>query len=512
MNSIEIPFLEYLVLGICLLNISTMNYNVILITDTSEYPVWNRGIGAHRMANHLRQHGYSCLVLDFSSALSFDDWCKICELAIGPDTLMIGFSTTWWPYRSAKQKTVIVNLNDFTKTEHKHTYFKNGLTEAAVNGTLDIWINKAKEYNSKIKILLGGSKIDFYKDISADNFIVGFGETQTIEYLDSLRSNRRLWSRFIDHDKNAENGTFDFRNSQTLYTELDFIKSEEPLTIEFTRGCKFKCAFCSYPMIGRKNVVEESLKYKEILYAEFMENYNRWGTTKYWVADDTFNDSVEKLRIILDVINKLPFKPQFKAYTRLDVLATKPEQIDLLKNIGIVNTWFGIDSMHPTASRIIGKAMDINRKKDTLYKVREKWGKDVIIKVGYILGLPGEDSNYARDIVNWFLDPNNPVDEIVLNPLRILPTHPEFPTTPRSDIDLNYEKYGYSIPNLSQFWEWTKNDGTDLTTFTKTAILSAELNDKIHQQNTYIENFDTIVIKDPKTEYFDPLITKLSQS
>ncbi len=484
-------------------------FNVILVTDTSEYPAWFRGTGAHRLANHLRSNGYSCLVIDFSSALDFEDWTDICNSAIGPDTKMIGFSTTWWPYRSTVTKETVVNLNDFGKSssEKNYDYLKVGLTEAAVQGKLNHWIDVAKAINPKIKIVVGGPKIDFYRDIPADHFIVGFGETQVF---DLISDTRRLWPKYIEHDKNAEN--FDFRCSQTLYTDLDFINSKDILTIEFTRGCKFKCAFCSYPLIGRKNVVEESLKHPDVIYAEFIENYNRWGTTKYWVADDTFNDSTEKLEIILSVIERLPFKPEFRAYTRLDVMQSNFKQVELLRDIGLVNTWIGVDSIHPVASKVIGKGMSAERKKDLIYKIGETWQGKVNIKVGYIVGLPGEDSNFVRETVDWFLEKDNPVNQLNLNPLRILPQLPALSHTSRSEIDLNYQKYGYDIPDLTKFWEWTKDDGTDIEKFNDAADLCFELTEKIKKRPSMPETFNLTGITDPKTEYFKPLIEKLKES
>jgi hypothetical protein len=485
------------------------SFDVILLTDTSDYPHWYRGTGAHRLANHLRTSGYSCLVIDFSSALTFEDWKTICSLAVGNNTKMVGFSTTWWPYRSITNKTSIVNLNEFGKDtdDFTHQYLKTGLTQSAVAGELSVWINEVKKINSNTKITVGGPKIDFYRDIPADHFIVGFGETQILDF---LKDTKRIWPKFIDHDRNAGNPDFNFKTSQILYTDQDFIQPNDILTIEFTRGCKFKCSFCSYPLIGRKNVVEESLKDSDIIYSEFMNNFEKWGTTKYWVADDTFNDSTEKLEVIEKVIARLPFKPKFRAYTRLDVMHNNLRQAELLKNIGLIDTWIGVDSMHPIASKAIGKGMNLDKKKELIYKIGEIWKDVVNIKVGYILGLPGEDSQFVNETVDWFLQEDNPVNQLNLNPLRILPPLDALSHTSRSDIDLNHEKYGYKIPDLRKFWEWTKDDGTDLTSFTKTANLCFELTEKIKTRLPIMpEYFNETGITDPKMQYFDPLIESL---
>jgi hypothetical protein len=74
-----------------------MTFDIILLTDTPDFPRWNRGYGAHRLASHLRIHGYTVLVIDFSMALTFKYWTEICNYAIGPNTQMVGISTTWMP-------------------------------------------------------------------------------------------------------------------------------------------------------------------------------------------------------------------------------------------------------------------------------------------------------------------------------------------------------------------------------------------------------------------------------
>jgi hypothetical protein len=187
-------------------------------------------------------------------------------------------------------------------------------------------------------------------------------------------------------------------------------------------------------------------------------------------------------------------------------------QAELLKDIGLVDTWIGVDSMHPMASKVIGKGMKAEKKKELIYKVGEIWQGIVNIKVGYILGLPGEDSQYVRDTVDWFLDEKNPVNQLNLNPLRILPPLDPLKHTSRSDIDLNYKKYGYDIPDLNQFWEWTKDDGTDITSFTKTSELCFELTEKIKKRKSLIpEYFTGTGITDPVTQYFDPLIKSLQK-
>lgn len=486
-------------------------YNVILLTDTPEHPAWCRGYGAHRIANQLRANGYTCLVLDFTSDLTFSKWQEICNLAVGDETLVVGISTTWWPYRkpSSPSKDSWINSRDNLNLIEPKSMGKDGALEAAKSGMLEIWFDTVKQINPKVKFLLGGPKVEFYFDAPVDHFIIGLGETQIIDYIQSLKESKRIWPRVINHDTNAGAPSWDFKHSQTLYTSIDQIKPYEILNFEFSRGCRFKCSFCSYPLIGMKDV-SSYIKSKDTIYSELMHNYENWGTTQYVVADDTLNDSTQKLEHIASAIRQLPFKPKFKAYTRLDVIAVNPVQATLLHEIGLANTWMGIDSFHPTAAKSIGKGMPASRRKEMLYNLKEIWGNDVTITAGYIVGLPGEDVDHLYSVAEWLSKKDNPIYSTTFMGLRIMPPKPLLPYTPRSDIDNNYKEYGYDIPNLEKFWEWTKNDQTGISNYLDAEMYANKLNDMIPKQpNPPNMQNDPQVLKSPSEWYFKPLIEQL---
>jgi len=478
-------------------------FDVILITDTPYRDKWIRGYGAHRIASHLRKQGISCLVVDFSSYLNFQTWKSICDRAIGKNTKFIGFSTTWWPYRTPKGEPFF-GLDTIGSSESIRS-LQDSLTYAAGNGKLSDWIAYAKELNSKIKIVIGGPKAHFYFDIPADHFIVGYGETQ---FEDLITQSRRIWPKIIEHDTEAKNPIWDFKFSSTEYTAFDQLQPYESLMFEFSRGCRFKCSFCNYPLIGRKDI-SSYVKDHDTIYSELLENYERYGITNYTVADDTLNDSTEKLEHIVRAVNKLPFQPKFQAYTRLDVIVTHPTQISLLKEMGLTRTWIGIDSLHPIASKAIGKGMSEQRKKDMLWKLKDSWGTDVTIDAGYIVGLPGETAEFTESFFEWADHKDSPIFAVEFIALLLAPEVPALKYQRRSDMDINYQKYGYEIPNLEKFWEWTKDDNIGINSYSRANALAQKLNSK-RTNRTYSENFieDKMVQREPDW-YFENLIKKL---
>lgn len=481
-------------------------FDVILVTDTATYPSWSRGYGAHRLANHLRSKGYSTLVIDFSSALDFQTWKKICDVAVGTSTKLIGFSCTWWPYRN---KNIIKGsiIDYWAEIGEELDLDKDSLTYAAATGQANPWIEFAKEKNKKIKVLLGGPKLDWYLDFPADYFVNGLGENQIIDF---LTETRRIWPKVIQHDINSNSKDWGWRNSQTLYNKYDQIGKDEILNLEIARGCKFKCAFCSFPLIGQKDVANYT-KSEETIYDELMHNYNNWGVTRYFIADDTYNDSNEKLEMMLRIKNRLPFDLKIKAYIRADLTVVWPQQLKLLKDGGLASCYIGLESFHPNASKFAGKGMKAEKRKQALYDMNAAWGDSVSINVGYIVGLPGEDEAFLREQAEWFARDDCPVNYgvsfigLMINPVK--EGSYMFP----SEMDRNPGSFGYSIPNIEKPNHWVKNDGTDITTYSKATELANELNSFVWgSRKTKYDNVDYKdgQVQDPK-HYFLKLIEML---
>jgi radical SAM superfamily enzyme YgiQ (UPF0313 family) len=451
-------------------------FDVILFTD-APYPHHKiRGYGVHRIASQIRANGYSCIVIDFSSALTFDRYKEIIDLTVGPNTLMVGFSTTWLPYRFPELPGEFTNQIPGHHIGEQHElshnieladWRKDNLVVKFGKNEVDDWLAYPKSINPKLKIVLGGAKADFYMDFNnVDHVIFGIAETMTIELLDKLSGKtKRIFNKYIDHDRKAHAPTWDFRESSTRYTELDFIQSQETLNLEIGRGCRFKCAFCNFPLIGQKNV-NDYIKYPSKIRDELLENYERWGTTKYFIVDDTFNDSTEKLEMMVKVMRDLPFKIKFWCYTRVDLLATHPEQMELMKELGVAETFFGLETFNDKSSKTIGKGMPNSRRKDTLYKAKEIWGDRVWMEGGFMIGLPHETQASWRETVEWLKRNDCPLDISTVYPLNIVKKTDRNQWFPTSWFDNHYEEFGYRFPKdgVEGMLYWEKDD-TDILNF-----------------------------------------------
>lgn len=404
-----------------------MTKDVIILTGVSGEQ-FQRAIGAYRVASHLRSHGYDVQVIDFIDEFGHEELSDILETLTGENTLALCVSTTF--LKSKKDDMV------------SSTYKKLRTISDNLRSTIETYKDKHKN----IKIVGGGANISWYKeDDIFDVLVTGYGEIAVLEYMNSLKTGmKRLYPRL--HNKELINGDTQLVDVSTIghtWHITDCILPKETLPIEISRGCIFNCKFCSYPLNGKKKF--DYLRDPELIRQELIRNYELFQTTNYMFSDDTFNDSTYKLKILHEVFTTLPFKIQFVAYLRLDLLYAHPEQITLLKEMGLKSAAFGIESLNPKTAKFIGKGLAKDKIKEFLPKLYyEHWNQEISVICSLIVGLPYETPDHLEESFAWFMQSG--INSIWM-PLAITPSNFYL-----SDIDKNYSKYGYILgPEIGQW-------------------------------------------------------------
>ena len=464
-----------------------MTYNVIQFTDTPSTDWFSRGYGAYRLASEIREHGYTALTVDFSSSLNWETFKKIIDASVGPDTLMVGFSVTWFPYRHKKIKNPryvvgpkslgISSEIDFDINEH--SWYYDSLSYNVSQGHLDIYVDYIKYRNPKCRVVVGGAKSNEYiQEPKLDNVFIGYSENMIIDYLNSIsgRGPRRIFNKIINYDIKAQSGSFKFNESNTKYVDTDCIRPNEILTVEFSRGCIFNCAFCSFP--HRNQDTKEYVKYKQVIRQELMDNWEQYGSYRYIITDDTFNDYTEKLVLIKEVIETLPFKPEFWAYVRLDLISRNPEQAQLLKDIGVKEVYYGLEAWSNRTAKDIKKGGSLAKKIEGIRIAKECWGNDIYIVSSIIIGLPNDTIASINDSVDWYVkEGHNYIDLFAYVSLTLYHPDNTWEYKFHSDIEDNLESYKYSfVDPENEPLEWTRNDTGDITSKTQADNLMVECN------------------------------------
>ena len=396
---------------------------ILILADNTYSDVDNvflRGTGAHKIATYLRNTGWQVEVIDFVLRWSLSDFQQICSKLIDSHTVMLGVSSNLFTDRDS--------------FNHKLKWFKTTYPE--------------------VSIVLGGNHLLAREIEPVDYLIEGYAESALpalLEYLSGRVPYQNIkWSGFTDQ-VNLIDATKDYAYNDThdltiRYKPSDFIMPHETLAIETGRGCIFKCKFCTYPLIGKKK--NDFLRHHSNMRDELLYNYETYGVTNYIIAEDTFNDSEEKLANMAEAIDGLPFQPQFASFMRFDLICARPHTLPLLKQIGLRAAFFGIETFDDSDGRLVRKGMDPEKIKDGLLW----WAQDssqIATHVGMIYGLPNSDPETAWRDNEWLA--KSGINWWSWSALWFTDTTKTIHT---SDFSHHYRDYGYELMTDAEVQQW----------------------------------------------------------
>lgn len=425
-----------------------MPVELIIFTECHWNNSFCRSAGAYRIASELRLHGFTVQVVDFFGLMRSTDIDQLIAQYVGRETLAVCFSSTFFN----------VNHGGYFygegPVEARHIHERNDLIrQRELDGRFDEYpfspeimteiLNKFRQACPAIKVVYGGAKSKFGRAPGADVVFVDFAEETFLNYVQKLRLDRLMGlttssSRLIKYNKDAD--SFDFANAQIVWDKSDHLFRNELLPIEVTRGCIFKCKYCNFILTGRKK--DEYVKSMTAIREELVRNHAEHGITRYLICDDTFNDSNQKLEDMLRVTDSLPFKLEFVAYIRPEILARYPQQLTTLRQLGLRFAKFGIETLNDATRKFILKGVEMERMVDTLQAIRDAWSDEVITSGSFIFGLPKETRESLQFQYEWIKTTGKDL-------LHRIDSHPLFinfggdESIKKSDIDENYAQYGY---------------------------------------------------------------------
>jgi hypothetical protein len=408
----------------------------------------SRTIGPYKVAYWLRKHNYTSQVIDFIDFLPGDIIEKLTRKFITKDTKVLAISTTF-----------------LALAVHTHS---NGKKYWISETNLAI-LKRIKQDFPDIKIVLGGYKSEKLAGFGiVDATVMSYttaSEEIFLEYMNHLTTGSEppesveCW---WDPDKRpvynkARNPIYNIEVDDFKWSKEDGILPGEPLPLDISRGCIFACRFCQYPHLGKKKL--DYIRGMEFLKEEILYNYENFGTTSYYIIDDTFNDTETKMKAFYDMTQTLPFKINYASYIRADLVYRFPDTAHYLKESGLYGAFFGLESLHPSASNIVGKAWSGKHAREFIPELYHNiWDHHVPIHTNFIVGITGETIESVDSTADWFIQ--NDLHSITFERLGLNGPDDGPVWSIKSEFDKNSSKYGFTmLPSQSNsiFADW-KND------------------------------------------------------
>lgn len=158
-----------------------------------------------------------------------------------------------------------------------------------------------------------------------------------------------------------------------------------------SRGCPFKCDFCSQPVFGNtfrarsaKNIVDE------------MQSIIALGYDRIWFADDCLTLNRDRILEICREITERGTEIEWECLSRVDTVDR--EVVENMKRAGCVSIFFGIESGNDSVLELMNKRITTAKAREAIHAV-----KQANIRAGafFIIGYPGESDETVLDTVRF---------------------------------------------------------------------------------------------------------------
>lgn len=343
-----------------------------IIFNVTQNAHLSRPLGGHRIAHYLRDLGWDVEVVDWANHWTFEELQQFAKIKYDDKLLFIGFSQLFSHWDDTLEK-----FGAWFKSCYPH-----------------------------VPILCGSSVNPMYHTDVVDYYFQGFSENALLVLLKYLYSNGSK-PKFKFGDKkiisaNDHYPAYPLESLMVKYEDRDYINSDEWLTIEFSRGCKFRCSYCNFPILGVKGDYSRSQNdFKE----QLDDAYDRFGCTNYLISDETFNDRTEKIKKFADVVETLNYDTWFSGYIRADLLVSRKEDKEHLLRMNFLGQYYGIESFNHQSAKAVGKGLNSDKLKQGLIDSKKYFLKNGSQRyrghISLICGLPHETKKSTHESFDW---------------------------------------------------------------------------------------------------------------
>ncbi len=177
------------------------------------------------------------------------------------------------------------------------------------------------------------------------------------------------------------------------YQSIDLSRYDAAPSLISSRGCPFKCQFCTEPFNFRQRTSFRSINN---LMEEIQLVHKLTGRTLFLLQDDNFIFGKDRLAEFAQAVEKLDFPFQWKSFCRVDQL--DEEKTRWAKESGCVQLRFGIESGSNRVLRELRKGITIERAEEAVQLATKHLPS---VHASFMWGFPFETLDDVRETIRW---------------------------------------------------------------------------------------------------------------
>lgn len=283
-------------------------------------------------------------------------------------------------------------------------------------------IQKIREVNKKVKILVGGPEVSFESfellNLGIDAISLGEGEHSVWEYVTMLKENKSYEIEGI-YTLDYPNKIFrkeDLKVHETLNADpyfLDFDLNDldkRYFYFETSRGCPYGCEYCL------SSTDRKVRMFSDEYVLNILDKISKSKVKQVKFLDRTFNVKPDRALKIARFINENCKNQIFQFEIVAETLSD--ELLDFFLNEADPNRFrfeVGVQSFNSCTLKEVGRLQNNERLKEVITKMRNA---NLVLHVDLIAGLPLEDFNSFKDSFNELFALN--ASELQLGILKLL--------------------------------------------------------------------------------------------
>ena len=215
-----------------------------------------------------------------------------------------------------------------------------------------------------------------------DHVVLGEGEGAILEIADGGVKERIIQEKRLDHLDSLPFQPWDIFTQLPYDYTCSWLEAAPVFTMNTSRGCPFKCTFCSVGSIWGKRYTYFSA---ERLIAEIEYLVKNYGAQGVYFREDNFTLNLQRTLTFCDILLRKKIDISWACETRVNNLSE--ETVKLMGRAGCKAFYLGVESGSERMLKLMNKDISVTEIENCI-----NWGKKYGIRTycSLITGIPGE--------------------------------------------------------------------------------------------------------------------------